>query len=85
MLSKRTTLGPITVLPDGQLQVRDDTIIDDDGVEVSRTYHRRVLDPADAPDLTAAPEALRALAAAVWTPAIIAARKAAKAATTSFS
>ena len=33
------------VLPRGQIQVRTDTVIEKDGVEISRTYHRHVCEP----------------------------------------
>ena len=46
-LEKKTEVGLVSVLPDGQLQVRTDTVILDDGVEISRTYHRHVVAPGD--------------------------------------
>ena len=44
-LTERTEIGSINVLPMGQIQVRTDTIIERDGVEISRTYHRHVVEP----------------------------------------
>jgi hypothetical protein len=44
-LTERKEIGSIEVLPLGQIQVRTDTVIDRDGVEISRTYHRHVLEP----------------------------------------
>ena len=41
-LTERTEIGSIEVLPMGQIQVRTDTIIEKDGVEISRAYHRHV-------------------------------------------
>ena len=44
-LTEKTEIGSIEVLPMGQIQVRKDTIIEKDGVEISRTYHRHVVEP----------------------------------------
>ena len=44
-LIKRIEIGSIEVLPMGQLQVRTDTIIEEDGVELSKSYHRHVCEP----------------------------------------
>ncbi len=44
-LEKITEIGSIEVLPQGQLQVRTDTVIKEDGEEISRKYHRHVVDP----------------------------------------
>jgi|TARA_R100001244_G_scaffold2854_1_gene4197 hypothetical protein len=44
-LTEREEIGTITVLADGQLEVRKDTVIERDGVEISRTYHRHVVEP----------------------------------------
>jgi hypothetical protein len=46
-LSERTVIGSREVLNDGSIQVRRDTIIERDGVEISRTYHRHVVAPGD--------------------------------------
>ena len=44
-LTEKTEIGSIEVLPMGQVQVRTDTIIEKDGVEISRSYHRHVVEP----------------------------------------
>jgi len=44
-LTERIEVGSRQVLADGQIQVRTDTVIERDGVEISRTYHRHVLVP----------------------------------------
>jgi len=71
MLTKRIETGSITILVDGQVNVREDTVVEEDGVELSRTYHRRVLEPSAAVD-TPDPK-LAAILAAVWTPEVVAA------------
>jgi len=44
-ITKTTEIGSIEVLPMGQIQVRTDTIIKEDGVELSKSYHRHVVEP----------------------------------------
>ena len=44
-LTKRVEIGSIEVLPRGQIQVRSDTVIEEDGKELSRKYHRHVVEP----------------------------------------
>jgi hypothetical protein len=44
-LTERKVIGSREVLGDGQIQVRTDTIIERDGVEISRSYHRHVIAP----------------------------------------
>ena len=76
-ITKRTELGNRTFLADGQLQIRMDTVIEEDGKEISRTYHRKVLAPGDS--LTAEDPMVQRLAEAEWTPEVIKAYEAAKA------
>ena len=76
-LTKRTEIGARAVLADGQIQVRVDTVIEEDGKELSRTYHRKVLAPGD--DITNEPAEIKRVATAEWTPAVVAAFEAAKA------
>lgn len=45
MITERNVVGKIEILENGCLQVRTDTIIERDGVEIARTYHRAVLEP----------------------------------------
>jgi len=46
-LEEKIIIGSRELLSDGQIQVRTDTIIERDGVEISRTYHRHVIAPGD--------------------------------------
>ena len=46
-LTEKTVIGSRDVLEDGQIQVRRDTVILKDGIEISRTYHRHVVAPGD--------------------------------------
>lgn len=67
----------VTVLPDGQLQVREATIILEDGKEISRTFHRKVIDVGD--DVTDEPKLVKEIAGSVHTAQRVAARASAKA------
>ena len=74
MLTKEVIIGQIEVIANNCVQVRQDTIIKDDGIEISKTYHRHVLAPGD--NLDNQDPKVRAIAEAVWTPEVIAAYQA---------
>lgn len=46
-ITERTEIGSREVLVNGQIQVRQDTIILRDDLEISRTYHRHIVSPGD--------------------------------------
>lgn len=70
-ISKRTAVGQITVDPTSwAISVRTDTIVEEDGKEVSRSFHRGTFAPSA--DVAALPPAVAAVATALWTPEIIA-------------
>ena len=69
MLTERQILGTLTVLEDGQIQVRTDTVIERDGVEITRTYHRHVVEPDMEPDKFS--PRLKAICLALWTPNVV--------------
>jgi hypothetical protein len=56
------------------IQCRRADVIEKDGTEVGRTYHRHVRVPGD--DVSEDCEELQAVAAALWTPEVIAAYEA---------
>jgi hypothetical protein len=64
-LTERTEEDKIEILADGTMQIRTATIIERDGVEISRTYHRHVIQP-DADPADQSPK-VKAIAASVWT------------------
>ena len=77
IITERTVLGALTVLEDGQIQVRTDTILERDGVKLAHTYHRHVVAPdMDPTDFL---PRLRQLCRAMWTPDVVAAYERAKA------
>ena len=72
-LTERQVIGSRNVLPDGQIECRTDLIIERDGVEISRTYHRHVLLPGDS--ITDEDPSVQRIAMAEHTPSVIAAFK----------
>lgn len=75
MLSKETVLDRIEVLEDGAIQVRRATYVVEDGRRIAGPlYHRAAYEPGAAIDQEHA--TVRAVAAVVWTPAVVAAAEA---------
>ena len=70
-LTKTVVCDRIEGLQRGQLQVRSATVIADDGVELTRSFHRQVLDPGD--DTSGQADRVAAVAAAAWTAEVVAA------------
>ncbi len=66
------------VPPYSIIQCREANIVEKDGVEVGKTYHRHVRAPGD--DVSEDCAELQAVAAALWTPEVIAAYQASLAA-----
>ena len=73
-LTKTTTVDQITVTENGSIFYREATRIMEDGIELSQTYHRSSLIPAQ--DLTGVPANVVAICNTVWTPSVIAAYQA---------
>ena len=76
-LTKTTTVDQITVTENGIVLYREATRIMEDGKEISKTYHRSSLAPAQ--DLTGVPANVAAICNAAWTAEVIAAYQAAQA------
>jgi hypothetical protein len=70
-LSKTVVVDRIEVLQMGQVQVRTATVIAEEGVELSRSFHRHVLAPGD--DTTGQADRVVDIAAATWTTEVVAA------------
>ena len=79
-LTKQTALDQITVTENGIILYREATRIMEDGKELSKTYHRSSLTPAQ--DLTGVPANVVAICNTVWTAECIAAYQAAQESTT---
>ena len=74
-LTERTVDDKIEICGDFKhIQIRTATIIERDGVEISRSFHRRVVAPND--DLSGETAEVQALAAVVHTDEVIAAYEA---------
>jgi len=73
-LTKTTTVDQITVTEDGTVLYREATRIMEDGVQLSQTFHRTSLYPAQ--DLTGIPANVVAICNAAWTAEVIAAYQA---------
>jgi len=71
MLTKQVKIDQITVTENGIVLYREATSILEDGVELSKTYHRSSLTPGQ--DLTGVPENVVAICNVAWTPEVIAA------------
>ena len=76
-LSKTTVVDKIEVLEKGQVQVRTATRVMEDGVELSSSYHRHVVEPstkasgswADT-DISGEDARVQAIATATWTSSV---------------
>jgi len=77
-LTKTTVVDQVTVTENGIVLYREATRIMEDGNQISQTYHRSSLTPAQ--DLTGVPANVAAICNLTWTPAVIAAYQAAQAA-----
>ena len=77
-LTKTTTVDQITVTENGIVLYREATRIMEDGVQLSQTFHRSSLTPAQ--DLTGIPANVVAICNAAWTAEVVAAYQAAEAA-----
>jgi DNA-binding transcriptional LysR family regulator len=73
-LTKTTNIDQITVTEDGIVLYREATRIMEDGNELSKTYHRTSLTPAQ--DLTGVPANVVAICNVAWTAEVIAAYQA---------
>ena len=82
-LTEKTVIDKAELLADGQIQVREARVIMDGDQEIARKFHRYVLDPgtddqAKVSEKAAGREGVNVVAAAqaLWTPEVVAARKA---------
>lgn len=73
-LTKEVAVDQITVTENGTVLAREVTIIKEDGVELSKKYHRNSFAPAS--DVSAQPANVQAICAVAWTSEVIAAYEA---------
>jgi len=76
-LSKVTVVDKIEVLEKGQVQVRTATRVLEDGVELSSSFHRHVVEPSTKTDdtwgdtdISGEDARVQAIATATWTSAV---------------
>ena len=70
-LSKTVVVDKIEVYELGQVGVRTATVVSEDDVELSRSYHRHVLVPGD--DISSEDSRVAAVADATWTSDVVSA------------
>lgn len=73
-LIEKQLVDLVELVQSNHIQVRTANIIEKDGVEIARTFHRHVLAPGD--NVTNEDPKVQAIANAVWTPEVIAAYQA---------
>ena len=73
MLTKQVKIDQVTVTENGIVLYREATSILEDGVELSKTYHRSSLTPGQ--DLAGVPDNVVAICNAAWTADVVAAFK----------
>ena len=76
-LTKEVAIDRIEILEDGQMQIREVTRILEDGVLLSKSFHRHVVSPDS--DLTKEDARVVQVCGVVHTPEVVAAHKARKA------
>ena len=70
-LTEKTIIDKIEIVENSSIQVRTATVIEKDGTELTRTFHRHVVAPGA--DITNEDPKVQAIANAIWTEEIIAA------------
>jgi hypothetical protein len=68
-LTETTKVDLIELVETNHIQVRTATIIEKDGVEISRTFHRHSLRPGE--DVSNEDSKVQAIANAIWTEEVI--------------
>jgi hypothetical protein len=69
-LTEITKVDLIEVIENGTIQIRTATIIQRDGTEISRTFHRHMKTPGE--DVSTEDSKIQAIANAIWTEEVIA-------------
>jgi hypothetical protein len=69
-LTEKTIIDKIEVLESNNIQVRTANVIEKDGIEITRTFYRHVVNPGD--DISEQDLKVQAVCNAIWTEEIIA-------------
>ena len=67
-LTENTSIDQIEIVGNWNIQVRQATTIEKDGVQVARTFHRWVLTPDS--DISTQEQKVKDIANAAWTPEV---------------
>ena len=73
-LTEKNIVDLVELVQSNHIQVRTANIIEKDGVEIAKSFHRHVLAPGD--DVSGQDPKVQAIANAVWTAEVIAAYQA---------
>jgi hypothetical protein len=73
-LTEKQIVDKIEIVENNSIQVRTATVIEKDGTELTRTFHRHVLAPGD--NVSTEDPKVQAIATAIWTEDVIAAYQA---------
>ena len=73
-LIEKTLVDKVELVENNSIQVRTATIIERDGTEISRSYHRHVVCPGE--DVSNEDPKVQAIANAIWTEEVVSAYKA---------
>lgn len=65
----KAVIDKVEILEDGQIQIREAVKVYKDGVEISKTYKRHVIEPGQ--DLAKEDDKVEAVANAVWTKDVV--------------
>ena len=68
-LKEKTIIDKIEIIENNCIQIRTATIIEKDGVEVTRSFHRHVVTPIE--DISNEDAKVKAIANAIWTEDVI--------------
>jgi hypothetical protein len=69
-LTETTKVDLIEVIENGSIQIRTANIIEKDGIELTRSFHRHVKHPGE--DISNEEQKVQAIANAIWTEEVIA-------------
>ena len=72
-LSEKTIIDKIEVVENNTIQIRNANIIERDGIEIAKTYHRHSLSPGD--DVSNQDARVQAIANVIWTEEVVNAYK----------
>jgi hypothetical protein len=73
-LTENISIDQIEIVGGWNIQIRQATVIEKDGVQVAKSFHRWVLTPDS--DISNQEQKVQAIAQAAWTPEVIAAYQA---------